>query len=142
MKRQILVEQKVHEIKRDPVSISLWSKDHWSTLAYLECCCVDNNGKLDIRHMRCDRDRHPSFVHMMPSLDKKYPTRLKGGVELNDHDDWDCLDDAEKQGLIENIGFTMNPQYKLTALGLDVCGRIRKHKANGGSFSNFEVGSL
>lgn len=136
------VEIKVQKIQRDPVPIVLWGKDHWSTLCYLETRCVDHKGLINIRNMRCDRDRHPAYVHMLPAMDKKYPTRLRGGIELNDHDDWDCLYDAEKLGLIEDIGFTMTPQFKLTPLGLEVCSRLRSHKANGGTFSNFEVGSL
>jgi hypothetical protein len=46
---------------------------------------------------------------------KKYPTRLRNDVELSDHDDWDCLDDAEAAGLIESAGTGINPTYKLTA---------------------------
>lgn len=130
-------------MKEDFIPMSQWGRDHWSTLCYLETRCVDHKGLIEIRNMRCDSERHPIFVHLTgPVADIKYPTRLKGGVELKNHDDWDCLDDAKNAGLIEDIGFTMTPQYKLTPLGLDVCSRLRKHKANGGTFSNFEVGSL
>lgn len=83
-----------------PVSLHLWGKDHWSTLAYAETCAVDGQA-LEIARMRCDWERHPSLISSMHSLSgKKYPTRLAGGVDLEDHDDWDCLYDAQNAGLL------------------------------------------
>jgi hypothetical protein len=91
--------------------------------------------------MRTDIDRHPGLTNWhpgnTPDLSKKYPTRLKGMVELPNHDDWDCAEDLEKEGLIENIGTGINPAFKMTEKGFAVSALLRKHKANGGWFSNF-----
>lgn len=54
-----------------------------------------------------------------------------------DHDDWDCLDDFEEAGLVNNIGTGANRVYRLTDLGRDVASRLRGHKGQGGSWANF-----
>lgn len=105
-----------------PVPVSRWGKDHWTTFAYVETRWVDHHGMLSHDKMRCDRQRHPMFysakrrvITGFPGLadGAKYPTRLKtetpggdgrwGVVELAGHDDYDCLDDAIREGLIEVI---------------------------------------
>lgn len=120
------------------ISIEEWGADHWSTFAYIETRCVDYNGEPNIQHMRCDGDRHPQFDHMtrMTGESGKYPTRFKTG-ELPDHDDWDCLDDCELLGLLENKGTGLHRVYKLTALGKLVAGQLRSHKMNKGTFATF-----
>jgi hypothetical protein len=133
---------------KNSVDIKQFGKDHWSVFAYIESCCVDNGGIVNIRHMRCDFDRHPGLAHMI--IREKYPTRLKGYFEhkndpayiIKNHDDWDCAYDLEKEGLVRMIGTGVNPVYKLTALGKTVAGRLRAYKASGGNFATFEVGSL
>ena len=123
------------------VEVARFGKDHWSALAYVECCAVDNKGMLDNRRMRCDADRHPGLIN--PMLDSvqvhnKYPTFLAGGEELPDHDDWDCLDDLEAAGFIEQRGTGIHPVIVMTDLGREVVTAIRKHKATqDGNFSNF-----
>ncbi len=76
-------------------TLESFGKDHWTTFMYLEMCCVEYKGVPDdLRRMRCDPKRHPLLAHadLLGVLHDggKYPTRLKGGVELQDHDDWDC----------------------------------------------------
>jgi len=66
----------------------------------------------------------------------KYPTRYKGG-ELKDHDDWDCVDDLELVGLLENAGTGLNPVFKLTALGRMVAAQLRQHKMDKGTWQTF-----
>ncbi len=103
----------------NPVPIARWGRDHWTTLAYVETRWVDHRGMLSHDQMRCDRQRHQMFYAakrrpIMLGTDAdgaKYPTRLKtetpgedgrwGVVELPGHDDYDCLDDAIREGLIE-----------------------------------------
>jgi len=108
------------------VPMDKWGKDHWSIFAYIETLCVDGDGTVDPRRMRRDG--------------KMYPTRLKGMVELRNHNDWDCADDIEAANLVENTGTGINRLYKLTEKGFKIAALLRKHKANGGYFSNFEPG--
>lgn len=119
------------------IPIDEFGKDHWSTFAYLETRCVDHGGEIDIRHMRCDANRHPQFAHSGNDSGTKYPTRTKKG-EVRNHDDWDCLDDCELVGLIENMGTMLHRAYKITALGWKVVEQLRQHKANSGNFHSFE----
>ena len=120
------------------VPVEKFGKDHWSVLAYLECCAVDNKGRLDVRRMRCDADRHPGLVNgLLDSVQQKYPTILAEGEELIDHDDWDCVDDLEAAGFVEQLGTGINPVVKMTELGLKVIAAIRAHKAGGGNFALF-----
>lgn len=104
-----------------PVPMARWGKDHWTTFAYVETRWVDHRGMISHDQMRCDRQRHPMFYsakkrcHMFgtDADGAKYPTRLKteepgedgtwGSVELPGHDDYNCLDDAIREGLIEAV---------------------------------------
>lgn len=124
------------------VSIKNFGKDHWSTFAYIETRCMDYKGVPDREHMRTDPDRHPGLVgfrvaQAYEGMHKKYPTRLKGGYELFDHDDWDCVDDLEAAGLLEINGTGINPVYKLTDEGHEIIKQLRKFKSEGGNFADF-----
>lgn len=124
-------------VPREPrVPISEWGKDHWSTLGYLECRIVDNDGIVDRRHMRCHYGLHPQFAHS-GGCASDHPTRLAGGLTADNHDDWSCVEDFIAEGLVVWKGTGIHPIFSLTDLGLSVCGKLRKHKAKGGSFGNF-----
>lgn len=101
----------------ESVPMARWGKDHWTTFAYVETRVVDHRGMLSHDQMRCDADRHPAFYGarrrvISPDLaSRHYPTRLKteqpgpdgtwGAVELWGHDDYNCLNDAITEGLVE-----------------------------------------
>ncbi len=128
---------------KNHITIDRWDKDHWSTLGYIETRCVDHKGVPDRDHMRTDPDRHPGLIgpsmsRLMVSGTEKHPTRLKGGETVDDHDDWDCVDDMEAAGLLEWLGTGIHPVFKLTKLGIKLCNRLRNHKVAGGSYSNFD----
>jgi hypothetical protein len=139
------------------VPVESWGSDHWSTLAFVECRIVDHRGKLSHDRMRCDADRHPVMYGAKPTRllgsATKYPTRLKGGVELADHDDYDCLDDAIALGLLVadmpaapagtlvtglvEAELMTRATYRLTERGSRVVAELRAHKADGGKFATF-----
>lgn len=133
-------------VERDPVPIEWFGRDHWSTLAYLETVVVDQGGKIDNRRMRTDSRRHRTLA-ARPHLTagKKYPTRLAGGRLLENHDDWDCLQDMEAAGLVTVVlrefrGPFFNSNrvtVGLTERGWKVAAEVREHKGSGGSFSSF-----
>lgn len=123
----------------DPIPMEKWGKDHWSMLAYIESRCVDYKGVLDRDHVRCDPDVHPGLTNrgnaMSPSM--RYPTRLRGGVQVTQHDDWSCAEDMEKAGLLKWEGTGIHPVFVLTDLGKRVAAQLRQHKMNGGKFADF-----
>ena len=116
------------EVKR-PVAPALWGSDHLSTLLYLESRAVDYEGRLDKRHMRCDPRRHPGHAHDGTAMGPPSPTRLYGGVELPDHDDWDCIDDLEAERLVSDVGTGLNPRPVLTDRGWNVVHALRRARA-------------
>lgn len=128
------------------IPVEKWGRDHWSLLAYVESVCVDRQ-TLDHRRMRCNQNTHPLLYRMPPGLYPKgpfkYGTRLRGYFEDNakqlaDHDDWDCLDDLEAEGLVEIISM-INGIVTMTDKGLKLSHTLREHKAKGGNFAGFSM---
>ena len=118
-------------------TIATFGRDHWSTFAYVETRCVDYEGVPDRRHLRCIHGRHPGQKHEGGDA-SQYPTRLKNNVDINNHDDWDCIDDLVREGLLESRGTSLYPRFELTPLGREVASQLREHKANRFSFDTFE----
>ncbi len=136
------------------IPLNRWGKDHWSTLAYLETRAVDAAGVIKNANMRTNIKRHPLFVargRLAPPTDGgQYPTSYKDG-EMNNHDDWDCLDDMVQTGLLAvkpanpelwevPVGSRgpmrhrgtiptkeLKVKVKLTELGHKVAGELRAH---------------
>jgi len=117
------------------INVNEFGRDHWSAFGYIETRIVDHGGVPQKNHLRCIVKRHPFFAHEGGDA-SRYPTRLKGRVQ-EDHDDWDCLEDLEGAGLLDNVGTGVNPVYRLTDLGREVAGRLRGHKGQGGTFATF-----
>lgn len=135
-----------------------WGKDHWSTLAYVETCCVDRAGWLSGDRMRVHVRRHRTLVgrqqQMLGSaLHTEYPTILRDGETLAKHDDWDCLEDICAAGLAEIVeelagknhgsvvgGTTV--RVRLTLAGTEMAALLRAHKAEGKRFADFEPAVL
>lgn len=137
-------------MKRVPVQ--KFGKDHWSLLAFVEILCVDHKGAIsDVnrQRMRTNIKRHPGHGYFPLGTEghewkKDWGTRLRGYFEkrdsklrLNQHDDWDCLEDFENAGLLENKGSGLNPVLRLTPLGKALAARLRVFKQDGGQFAYF-----
>ena len=56
---------------------------------------------------------------------------------IDDHDDWDCVDDLNREGLVKIKGTGIHPKWELTSLGFSVAAQLRKHRARGGRFNTF-----
>lgn len=134
------------------IAIKDFGKDHWSTFAYIETCCVDSRGIPNRERMHCDPTIHPGLTNsanVMFQDQPGAPTRLSGyflpngnkdpGRAVSAHDDWSCAEDLEAAGLIEWNGTGINPVFKMTAHGLAVAARLRAHKAGGGHFATFDL---
>ncbi len=121
------------------IPIEKLGRDHWSTFAYIGCTVVGQGGKLQFEKMRCDVDRHPGFSHAYsPFLTTKYPTTLRDGSEILNHDDWDCADDLVTAGLLKWNGTGLNPCFELTDSGWNVFRQLTQHRNGGKSFGTFE----
>jgi len=119
------------------VDMTMFGKDHWSTFAYIETLCVDGGGigAPDIRRMRCIDARHPFYAHDHDA--STYPTRLKDGKTIEQHDDWDCIADLIAVGLLGSVGSAANPRFKMMPCGFVVAALLRRWKASGGKFHDF-----
>lgn len=104
------------------IDVSKFGKDHWGLMMYVECRCVDHKGALDARNMR---------------VGAEYPTRLNDGSAVGNHDDWDCLEDLEAAGFVENLGTGANPVCRLTDEGMRVAGALRAYRQRGGQCKDF-----
>ena len=126
----------------NPIPISMWGKDHWSTLLYVECRCVDNKGKLDRRQMRCDSDLHPALdanARILGSDRKKYPTLLKDKTKVLNHDDWNCIEDLQMMGFLSYAGGILGATIMLADKGWKIAGKLRRWRAEGGKIGEFEA---
>jgi len=127
--------------KYGTVEMKDWGKDHWSMFAYVECRCVDYKGKLDYKHIRCNGAYHPEIppekIYAIGKWHDKYSTRIRGGEQIRGHDDWDCAVDLQTAGLIKIVSMA-DFQIKMTEPGWVALVLLRKHKASGGVFGNFQ----
>lgn len=118
------------------VEMSKWGKDHWSTYAYLETIQVDRKGIVDRLKMRCDPDVHPHLAVRHSS--GRYPTLIKTG-KLPAHDDWSCMEDMVLAGLLIVTWVTGTmAKVEFTDMGWAIAGMLRRHRAEGGKYANFE----
>ena len=123
------------------ITIEQFDKDHWSLLLYIETRIHNYQGILDIYHMRI---KNPTIRSGWKS---EYGTRLFGYwsednttnslLRLPNHDDYDCLDDLEAEGLIKNIGTGIRPVCLITVKGAKILSQLLLHKQNSGQCSGF-----
>lgn len=125
---------------RKPVSPELWGKDHFTTLLYIESVCTDKKGVPEATCMRTWPGRPlrgtVDTVRLYHST-KGYPTRLRDGQELTDHDDWDCVDDMVHAGLILWEGTGTHPVFQLTDKGWTLASALRCYRAENKGVASF-----
>jgi len=141
------------------VPLELFGKDHWSTLAYAETVMVDCGGfqiGLDPRMRQCRRHyrvmhdfcKNPKRLSSAPNhgcmWNDNYSTTLNDGSKVIGHDDWHCIQDLAEAGMFSVEGKVIaaadcepGETLLLSELGREYVGRLRDHKSQGGTFSNF-----
>jgi len=136
-------EQKTSPKIPRPVPPEFWGRNHWNLLAYVETRCVDYKGIVTCLHMRVHIDRHKDLIKNEAPIfteraEKRLPTMLKDGVELSNHDDYDCIDDLIAAGLIKPLGrdvqFTV---FSMTEQGWKAAHLLRQHRAALQEFETF-----
>lgn len=135
---------------------SLWGKDHWSTLAYVDTVMTDTGGGFEVgadammrscrRHLRVMVEENPSpkrVSRVHPSLCRAMSTddgsRLSDGTTARGHDDWHCLGDMAEAGYFREGACDVKPGevLRLSPLGRRVVNALREHKSEGGVFHTF-----
>ena|SRR3990167_7037325 len=120
------------------ITIEQFGKDHWSLLAYIQTRIMDYRGSLDPYHLR-DKKREgwtPGYGTRLFGYWNKDETTNKDLLILN-HDDYDCLDDLEKAGLVKNINTGLFPICELTLNGIEILSLLSLHKQKGKNFFEF-----
>jgi hypothetical protein len=97
---------------------SMWGNDHFTTIVYAESCAVDAHGRINSARMR--------------KVSSKYPTRLRDGVTLARHDDYDCLEDMRAFGFLEPTDD--RDVVTLTPAGWGLAWALRQARALTGKF--------
>lgn len=136
--------------KRPHVPIDKFGKDHWSLLAYIGTVVIDRSGIMEGPKLRTNK--RPGIEKHFTAEAKWRPewgTRLKGYFKntndktlcLSDHDDIDCCEDMEAEGLI-TLGTMVSCFVQLTEKGREFLHALYRYKEDGGSFANFEDSPL
>jgi hypothetical protein len=118
-----------------------WGRDHWSVLAYLETRAVERE-PIDFERLRINPARHPERAGTEKLRGKRvwrpeWGTRLRDDTRSPDHDDWDCVEDLQRAGLVVVTGGVLDARPGLTTEGWVAIQALRRHKAVGGSFATF-----
>lgn len=150
----------------DLIPISAWSKDHWSTLGYIETVMVEMSGIFQIGfdpRMRQYRRNFRVMAQQCPkparpketSVDQGIVMTLENSTVLNDgsivrgHDDWDCLQDMADEGLfqtesgdtkLDQADIEPGVKIRLSEKGIALCAALRAHKMTpNGTYKNFSA---
>lgn len=131
-----------------PLPPEKWGRDHVSTLLYIETVCTDDGGKPHVDRMRSEPGRPrkgwDTVRRAFGGWDSisRYPTRLKGGVELFGHDDWDCATDFVHAGLLLWEGTSLHPVFRLTDAGWKMAASLRKQKGERRKATEYEFTAI
>lgn len=99
-------------------------------MVYAETVCVDRRGVPEKQRMRCDNRLHPQHAHLPQTFGTfNSHTRLAGKAIAVDHDDWDCIEDMAREGLIEIGGTGLHPIWRLTDEGWKYAHSLRRARA-------------
>jgi len=126
-----------------------WGRDHASLLLFVEYFCVHGHGgygelppeKMSYNSGGSTRLR-PSGGDRHREWKESFSTRLRGHEPSSPrqaigHDDWDCLDDFEEDGLVV-IHSLINGFVSLTDKGLRYAAALTAHKTKGGNYAGFD----
>ncbi len=134
----------------DYLPAEVWGHDHFSTLAYVETCAVNDKGILNNNRMRCNARLHRPLANIAMGriLDgSMYPTRLRDKALQENHDDWSCLEDFVAAGFaiveLKQVSLQLFGNFKarvtLTEKGHKLGAAIREHSASGGRYGDFPL---
>ena len=142
----------------DYIAMNRWSKDHWSTLAYLETVMVDcggfqvgsdprmrsNRRHFRVMHEECPRPKRATRGAGGVAMNAEHGTRLNDGCVVANHDDWMCVQDMAAAGLFTVGADEVQPgqTLHLSSRGQDVVAALRAHKAAGGNFAQFDASAF
>jgi hypothetical protein len=137
------------------IPMEQWGNDHWSSLGYIETVMVDvgcfqigsdPNMRFNQRNLDMLEESCPSPKRIGPqgrATEAMHPedaTLLKDGVQIDQHDDWNCIQDMALSGLFTISLEELQPGAKLrfSEKGQLLAAMLRQHKAAGDSLETFD----
>lgn len=138
------------------VEMDMWGVDHWTLLRYLHARHLaarnDADPTIEYQRLRINPQNNnlqisSAWSGQQDSWSGSSGTRLKGfeddptavatlkhatdaGLQIPYHDDFDCIEEFEAEGLIDMIS-TANGVFRMTKAGTDLAERVERHLADG-----------
>lgn len=105
--------------REEAEAYGLPGRDHYSLLLYMGHIVANHGGEIcDHRggaHMRSMQGS--DYIRGTPRWKPENGTRLWDGSVLGEHDDYCCLEDLERLGLVKNMGTGLYPIVAFTEAG-------------------------
>lgn len=112
-------------------SLETFGPNHDQLLVLIEVECVEHRGLLEPHRLRANPARRPSAAGAV--WKDEYSTRLVDGTVLSGHDDWDCLDDLVRAGLVTLKELSPGRAFGLTDAGWSRAHALRRARAKRGA---------
>jgi hypothetical protein len=133
-----------------------FGQDHWQLLSIIYTKTREVGeplAKLDKKQLRCNPAIHPQHNANHIKWQEKWGTRICASSEQTknlspeqliqlgfikpEHDDWLCLNELEKEGLIQVMS-TSQALIKITEKGQTIAQQIQHHTLCDGQYHNFK----
>ncbi|HZS44879.1 MAG TPA: hypothetical protein VFC63_07225 [Blastocatellia bacterium] len=111
------------------VNVEMFKEEHWSLLAYIDCCCSGYVGRIEHRQMRGNSSKPGHLATGIASGDQR-------DSQKSEYDDWDFLRDLEAVGFVQLVCYATGLVHIFPA-GIKAAGALREHGLRGQSINNF-----
>lgn len=136
------------------IPMSYWSRDHWTTLSYIETVMVDfagfqvgadarmksNRRNFRVMSQECPKPKRASNGSAQAMvMDPSYATKLNDGQQVPNHDDWACVQDMAAEGLFVQLPDDVQPGtiLRFSEKGHKVANAFREFRRDGGKSGDF-----
>lgn len=130
------MENQEQVIEKRIIPVDLFGVFHWMMLFRVEGWAVMNNGEIEKDRMRTNYNKRPP-APKNKQWDKANSTVLNNGELVEDHDDWDCLQDLIDNGFVQIETWKNKEFVKLTEYGFETFVKLRKFRQNGNRVYSF-----
>lgn len=121
--------------------VAEFGREHWALfnrVASQVLSTPSHIATLERERMRCNDSTHSRFLPLgYRPWHGSFGTSTKRET-LPQHDDWDCLDDLEVEGLVEIENSTL-ATVSLTSQGREVFKKLNEYRSRGGSMAAFDA---
>lgn len=121
------------------ITPDIFGTQHWVMILRVEAWVTMNNGEIEKDRMRTNYNKRPPKPLKAIEWDKLLmATRLNNGTLIDDHDDWDCLEDLINNDFVKVEVWKNKKLVSLTEKGFNTFIKLRKHRHEGNKLANFK----